>query len=110
MYITKVRFNGGKDEAESKECGVDVSVTVHDDDEEFDEEYCVGTLVWDHDMDDEYDEGDPEWILWRGEGYTDYEYIQKYLGGHSDTAAVGYDDDLEYAEECIREEFLQCGD
>lgn len=97
MQITKVIFNGGANEQESKECGVDVIVTVSEG-----EEYCVGTLLW--------DSAEKEWIFWRGEGYTSQDYIDKYFGCSISTEGVGYGDDLQYAEDCIEKEFLQLDD
>lgn len=102
MSITNVNFNGGANEQESKECGVDVYVTVNDD-----EEYCVGTLAWDSDMNDLSDTPKKEWIFMRGEGYTSQDYIDNCFGGSMSTEGVGYGDELSYAEECITEEFLQ---
>ena len=101
MQVTKVSFNGGITESESKEYGVDVIVTVSEG-----EEYCVGTLVWDSDMNDDSSKPEKEWILWRGEGYTDGEYIKKHFGGSMSTEGVGYGDSLQYAEDCINEDFM----
>ena len=97
MQITNVMFNGGANEQESKECGVDVYITVSGGDE-----YCAGTLVWDFD--------EKEWIFMRGEGYTSQDYINKHFGGSMPTDGVGYGDTLQYAEDCIEEEFLQLDD
>lgn len=94
MQITKVIFNGGTTESESKEYGVDVIVTVSEG-----EEYCVGTLIW--------DSAEKEWVFWRGEGYTSQDYIDKHFGGSMGTEGVSYGGELQYAEDCIEEEFLQ---
>lgn len=94
MQITNVIFNGGANEQESKECGVDVYITVSGSDE-----YCAGTLIW--------DSAEKEWIFMRGEGYTSQDYINKHFGGSMSTESVVYGDDLKYAEDCIKEEFLQ---
>lgn len=99
MKITKVSFNNGSNDAESKEYGVDVYITVHDDDEGFGDKYCAGTLIW--------DSTEKEWVFWRGEGYTSQDYIDKHFGCSMSTEGVGYGDDLQYAEDCIEEDFLQ---
>ena len=107
MKITNVIFNNGSNDAENKEYGVDVYITVHEDDEDFDEKYCAGTLLWDSDMNDTSDTPEKEWVFWRGEGYTSQDYIDKHFGCSMGTEGVRYGDDLQYAEDCIEEEFLQ---
>ena len=46
-------------------------------------------------------------FFWQGEGYTDYDYIDKYFNGSMEMIAIEYPLDLEGAEEDIREEYMQ---
>lgn len=106
MEIVKIYFNDDKNEENNKKYGCDVLALVRDNGEE--EHYKLGTLTYGYGDEEGYEDEDFDgWVFWQGEGYTDYDYIDKYFNGSMEIIAIEYPLDLEGAKEDIREEYMQ---